>query len=290
MSKETSSALPIERGRGLYMDSQLAREAGLQLSRAYCLAEPYPHIVIDNFLPVQLIDDILQKFPSQTLSDDRYYEGDYAGHHKRQIYPESCDEVMRNVFHFFNSAPMLQFLEGVTSIQGLIGDPYFNGGGFHEIARGGKLGIHADFRINEQLHLLRRINLLIYLNIDWKEEYGGHLEIWDQEMKSRRQSILPVFNRCVIFNTDAHSYHGHPDPLNCPQSMTRKSMALYYYTASKKIYEDMPAHSTMYVARPDDSAAIKRQAVKLRSYNYLKDLLPPIAFRAIGKIRSFIKR
>lgn len=64
MSKETSSALPIERGRGLYMDSQLAREAGLQLSRAYCLAEPYPHIVIDNFLPVQLIDDILQKFPS----------------------------------------------------------------------------------------------------------------------------------------------------------------------------------------------------------------------------------
>ena len=108
-------------------------------------------------------------------------------------------------------------------------------------------------------------------------------------MKTKIHSIAPLFNRCVIFNTDIDAYHGHPDPLNTPADMTRKSIALYYYTASKKIYEDNVAHSTMYVARPDDNNSIKRQAAKIRFQNYLKDFLPPIAFRAFVRIKKFIK-
>jgi hypothetical protein len=287
--KYPSATLPISTDGELRLDPKVARAFGEELSGSYCFAEPYPHIVIDNFLPQPLIDEILDIFPTEKLADDKFYENDYAGLHKRQVLPESCEQRVRSIFHFFNSAPMLQFLEGLTTIESLMGDPYFYGGGFHEIFRGGKLGIHADFRVHGLLHLNRRLNILIYLNKDWDPDYGGNLEIWDREMKSRADSIAPVFNRCVIFNTDADSYHGHPDPLNTPNGVTRKSIALYYYTASRKVYEETPAHSTMYVARPNDSGANKRQAVRLRIENYKKDWLPPIALRTVAKIKKLMK-
>ncbi len=289
-NEHVKATLPVSLGNGIQLDVKSARQFGEELAGTYCFAEPYPYIVIDNFLPEKLIEDILKSFPHQKLSDDVFFENDYAGLHKRQIFPDSCDAYCRNFFSFFNSAPVLQFLEGLTTIKGLIGDPYFVGGGFHEISRGGKLGIHADFRINEQLHLNRRINMLIYLNKEWNDAYGGYFEIWDKNMTSKIDAIAPVFNRCVIFNTDADSYHGHPDPLNSPAEITRKSIALYYYTASKKVYEDTPSHSTMYVARPTDDKNIKFQAFNLRTDNYLKDWLPPIAFRKVRRIKQIAKK
>lgn len=284
-----NATLPISTDAILHLDAKMARAFGEELSGTYCFAEPFPHIVIDNFLPLPFIEEIYNLFPTEKLADDKFYENGFSGLHKRQVLPESCEQKIRSIFHFFNSAPVLQFLEGITTIDSLIGDPYFNGGGFHEIFRGGKLGVHADFRINEQLHLNRRINMLIYLNKNWHPDFGGNLELWDRRMKSKVDSIAPLFNRCVIFNTDANSYHGHPDPLNTPSEITRKSIALYYYTASKKVYEDAPAHSTMYVARPSDSKHMKKEAAKLRFQNYLKDWVPPAAFRGLVKIKKMIK-
>jgi hypothetical protein len=285
----TNATLPISSDGSLHLDSNKARAFGEELSGTYCFAEPFPHIVIDNFLPLPLIEEIHSLFPTEKLSDDIFYEKDYSGLHKRQVLPESCEHKVRSIFHFFNSAPLLQFLEGLTTIDSLIADPYFNGGGFHEIFKGGKLGVHADFRINKKLHLNRRINMLIYLNKNWDPKFGGNLELWDREMKSKVHAIAPLFNRCVIFNTDADSYHGHPDPLNTPEEITRKSIALYYYTASKKVYEDTPAYSTMYVARPSDGINIKKQVAKLRLKNYIKDWIPPAASRGLIKLKKIIK-
>lgn len=285
----TKATLPVDCEDSYKLDMKEARLFGEMLSSEYHSAEPYPHIVIDDFLPNKFIDEIFRNFPSDKMHDDKYYEEGYSGLHKRQVMPESCDHQVRAIFHFFNSAPMLQFLEGLTSIESLLGDPYFAGGGFHEIFKGGKLGIHADFRINEQLNLERRLNVLIYLNKNWLAEYGGELEIWSKDMKSKVKAIPPIFNRCIIFSTNADSYHGHPEPLNTPNSISRKSIALYYYTASKKIYEEIPSDSTMYVARPSDSFSLKRKAAFLRIQNYLKDWLPPAIFRSIVSIRRFFK-
>ena len=287
---ENSATIPIEMDEGVFLNQKKAREFGEELSGSYCFAEPYPHIVIDNFLPTQLANEILLNFPrNRNLNSE--YENNYAGiqEHKRQIFPNNTNSFCRNIFGFFNSASFLQFLEGLTTIDGIISDSYFNGGGFHEISRGGKLGIHADFRINEQLHLSRRLNVLIYLNDDWQDEWGGQLEIWDKDMKNKVHSISPIFNRCVIFNTDANSYHGHPDPLNCPPDITRKSIALYYYTASKAIYEEVPSNTTMYVSRPKENTLTKRNALKLRLQNYAKDLLPPILFRKLRNLKKKFK-
>lgn len=283
---DSAALLPINASKGLYLNADEARKIGENLSGEYCFAEPFPHIVIDNFLPKDVIQIALDNFPTRPLKNDTVFEMGYAGQHKRQILPEDCDSAARHLFHFFNSSPFISFLEGVSSIQGLLPDPYFVGGGFHETGTGGYLGVHADFRINEQLHVCRRMNVIIYLNEDWPKEYGGQLEIWDRQMKNKCASVSPIFNRCVIFNTDADSYHGHPDPLTCPEGVFRRSIALYYYTASKEIYKETPSNSTIYFARPSDGAVAKREAFNLRMDQHLRQWIPP----ALQRYAFAIKR
>jgi hypothetical protein len=281
--------LPINTREGLALDAAEARRIGDDLASRYCFAEPYPHIVLDNFLPEPVARRALEHFPRESLRSDRVFDSGYAGLHKRQILPEECDASARQLFHFFNSQPILEFLEGLTTIQALLPDPYFVGGGYHETGRGGKLGIHADFRINERLHLHRRLNLIIYLNQEWEEAWGGRLELWDRGMSQKQVDVAPVFNRCVVFNTDATSYHGHPDPLMTPEGVLRRSIALYYYTASRDIYNEIPSTSTMYQARPNDHKSVKREALSLRIDQHLRQWVPPALQRYVFAARRRMK-
>ena len=254
--------LPIDASNGFYLDASEARAIGVEVIRL-----------------------AVTEFPSRPLENDVVFELGYAGQYKRQILPEDCGMQARQLFHFFNSAPFIEFLEGISSIQGLIPDPYFMGGGYHETGKGGYLGVHADFRINDRLHLNRRMNVIIYLNENWPEAYGGQLELWDRQMKHKYASVAPLYNRCVIFNTDADSYHGHPDPLTCPEGTFRRSIALYYYTASKEIYKEVPSNSTIYHARPNDSSIAKREAFNLRLEQHLGQWVPPILQRYVFAIK-----
>ncbi|MET0335145.1 MAG: 2OG-Fe(II) oxygenase [Rhizobacter sp.] len=282
--------LPIVVNDGLKLDYAVARSIGEELSSDYCFAEPFPHIVMENFLPEEVIRMAQSHFPERELKSDTVFEMGYAGLHKRQILPADCDGQARMLFDFFNSQPMLSFLEGISSIDGLIPDPYFVGGGYHETTAGGKLGVHADFRINEKLHLERRMNVIIYLNENWQDEYGGALELWDRKMTGKCHSVMPVFNRCVIFNTDADSYHGHPDPLTCPEGVSRRSIALYYYTASKEIYKEVPDNGTMYQARPTDDAGTRREARQLKLDQHLRQWVPPALLRYVHAVRRRISK
>jgi Rps23 Pro-64 3,4-dihydroxylase Tpa1-like proline 4-hydroxylase len=142
---------------------------------------------------------------------------------------------------------MLLWLEALTGIEGLIPAPYFGGGGLHQIEPGGFLKIHADFNVHPKLKLDRRLNMLVYLNKDWRDEYGGHLELWDRDLSACRKKILPSFNRTVIFSTTDTSFHGHPHPLTAPVGMSRKSVSLYYYTAGRPEAERSAPHDTLFI-------------------------------------------
>ncbi|MDX1914171.1 MAG: 2OG-Fe(II) oxygenase [Methylophilus sp.] len=286
-----SSVLPIQmQDGGLLLDKKGVESIGRGLNQAYNSAHPFPHIALDDFLPELLVSEILNNFPYESVESEVNFEMGYAGQHKRQIPPIHCNAFNRNLFAFFNSEPMLKFLESLTGIEKLIPDPYFAGGGYHETSKGGLLGIHADFRINKELNLNRRINMIIYLNENWEEQWGGALELWDKSMESVQRKVLPILNRCVIFNTDQDSFHGHPDPLTCPENVTRKSIALYYYTASENVFLETPAHDTMYKARPTDSSRTKYDAFMSSLGNYVSDWLPPIMARQYFKIRYFLHR
>ena len=150
----------------------------------------------------------------------------------------------------FNSSTFVDFLERLTGITGIIPDPHFRGGGLHQILPGGFLKVHADFNKQQRLNLDRRLNVLLYLNKDWPESYGGHFELWNHEMTQCEKRALPLFNRLVVFSTTDFSYHGHPDPLTCPAGRSRKSLALYYYTNGRPPEEAEPEfHSTLFQQR-----------------------------------------
>jgi Rps23 Pro-64 3,4-dihydroxylase Tpa1-like proline 4-hydroxylase len=156
-----------------------------------------------------------------------------------------------------NSEPFLRFLQELTGIkETLIPDPYFEGGGVHQIKRGGFLKVHVDFHRHRLLQLDRRVNVLVYLNKDWKDEYGGHFELWERDMSRCVKKIAPLFNRMAIFSTTADSWHGHPDKLNCPEGRSRQSLALYYYTNGRPSYEvpDRQRITTTFAARKGQDA------------------------------------
>ena len=201
-------------------------------------ANPFPFIIIDDFFSKEFLNEVLNQFPNlteqkKTTNYDNKNEVKFANNQYKN-FPNN----IKKLFDFLNSDFFLNFLQRITSIQEkLIPDFELNGGGLHEIKKGGLLKIHSDFNKHPSLDLDRRLNVLIYLNKDWKEEYGGHLEFWDKEMTSCREKVLPIFNKMVIFSTTDNSNHGHPDPLNCPNNMSRKSIATYYYTKGRPINE-----------------------------------------------------
>lgn len=265
--KHIPAELPIRMTPDLDFDLDAAGKLGEAHATAYRQATPFPHIAIDDFLPKELIASICAHFPSEITNNETFYERGYKGQHKRQINPNQCDPHLRNIFYAFNSAPMLEFLEKLTGIEGLIPDPYFTGGGLHETKTGGFLGVHSDFRLNKKLNIERRLNAIIYLNEDWKEEYGGNLELWDAKMKTCLKKILPIYNRCVIFNTDQNSNHGHPEPLNTPEHISRRSIALYYYTASASKIDPSQRNKTHYKPRPKDLLSIRYHMNKIFKKN-----------------------
>ena len=194
-------------------------------------AKPFPYIEIDNFFDEKFLNNILDSFPKMSENKHNFNRNNKAEVKFATNLPENIPDNINKFIEYLNSYFFLNFLKDLTGIkEKLIPDPYLEGAGLHEIKTGGFLKIHSDFNLHPELKLNRRLNLLIYLNKDWKQEWGGHLELWDRDMKSCKVKIPPVFNKMVIFNTTDFSFHGHPEPLNCPNNVTRKSIALYYYT------------------------------------------------------------
>ncbi len=211
----------------------------------YVANDPFPHIVIDDLFPDGVLEDVLREFPQGKDRSWRHF--DNTNERKSGFdYRAPLQRSVRDFLYYLSSAETLEFLEKLTGIDGLIPDPYFGGAGPHQSFRDGYLKIHADFNWHPKLRLDRRINLLVYLNQDWKEEYGGHLELWDPEMSRCGAKILPLFNRTVVFNTTDVSFHGHPHPLACPEDQSRKSISMYYYTNGRPDEERSAPHDTIF--------------------------------------------
>ena len=246
-------------------------------SAKYQNAKPCPHIYFDDFLPEGVAQKVFEEFPNP---DDKIWTRNYSDEHQ---YKMACEDPtkfppsIRETLEQLNSSEFIDFLEKLTGIEGLIPDPHYRGGGLHQIIPGGFLKVHVDFNWHKRLKLERRLNLLLYLNKNWKDEYGGHFELWNKEMTQAEVKILPKFNRIALFSTSEDSFHGHPDPITCPDGMTRKSLALYYYTspAQEKDAMAMP-HSTIFKSRPGEILLGKKK--------------PSIFSRIYKKIRQRTKK
>lgn len=267
------------------LDIDYLKALAIKHREAYATAKPFPHIVIDNFLPESLLENVLTEFPSPKQIDWQAFqtpaEKKLASKHEQQM-----GDATRLLLYSLNSSTFITFLEILTGIDGLLPDPHFEGGGLHQIEKGGFLKMHVDFNQHKKLRLDRRLNFLLYLNKDWKEEYGGHLELWDQNMIQCEKKILPVFNRCVVFSTTDFSYHGHPEPLTCPEDRTRKSLALYYYSNGRPAEETLGTpHTTIFQTRPQDNFQLTDPS-DTTARAILKKLIPPILVDTYNALRS----
>lgn len=266
----------------LHFDEKECREAGQARAERYRSATPFPHICLDEFIDPEFLRNLMPGFPGHEG------KGHFDRNQERLKYQYVPGEVrnarLRNLLVELNSPAFLTFLIEMTGIPSLIPDPYFIGGGLHETKPGGHLGLHADFNIHGAMKLERRINLIIYLNDDWHDEYGGHLELWDQKMKACRVRVLPVMARAVIFNTSLNSFHGHPEPLTCPPDRSRRSIATYYYTALDDGVRSVPARTTIFKPRPESE---DKPDHFIAYDHFIQDWVPPKLQRIARRLNPF---
>jgi Rps23 Pro-64 3,4-dihydroxylase Tpa1-like proline 4-hydroxylase len=195
---------------------------------------PFEHYVIDNFLDEEFAKKLSNEFLHFDSPDWFVYQN-----------PVEVKKSLNNWYNFppltynfftnLNSSGFISYLSNLTGVQNLYPDLGLHGGGWHIHGQGGKLNIHLDYSIHPRLHLLRKYNLILYLSQDWDPTWGGNLEFWSHDSKTKKPKEMAAkidckFNRAVLFDASKHSWHGFNDPINCPDGQYRKSIAIYYLT------------------------------------------------------------
>ena len=268
--------------------AELLGRAGEHAS-AYRTAAPFPHVVLDDFLPQDVAEAAAAEFAALPIDGwDRYED---AGNTLKLA---TSDEArmgpsLRHLVGQFNGGAFISFLEALTGIDGLLPDPQLSGGGLHQLNPGGFLRVHADFNRHQILRLDRRINALLYLNPGWQDDWGGAFELWSPDMQEQVVKLPPVLNRLVVFNTTSESFHGNPDPVSCPEGNARRSLAFYYYTNGRPASEVAEAHSTLYQTpgqTPGAGGDGPAEPTAARARRVARELVPPLVARKLRERRG----
>jgi hypothetical protein len=236
---------------------------------SYRTAEPFPHIVLDDVLTAEAFDRAAGDFPGIR---DEFWKGYVHVNETKyaNTQPDTWADSLRDVDKQLCSDEFVEYLTKLTGIENLIPDWSMDGGGLHQTLRGGHLNIHADFSTHHtHENWARRVNILLYFNREWDESWGGQLELWDKDMSACQDKVTPAGNRMLVFTTSLDSFHGHPDALQCPDDVARRSLALYYFTEE----ESAVRRSTNYRARPEDGlkkVAIGADRIALDLYDRAK--------------------
>ena len=205
------------------------RHESQTLRKSYITAKPYPHLIIDNLFEPQLLDRLITEFPQPQNRD--WLVWDTTHESKTTSRGINGLSILTQMFCLWlNSTDVIKAIESIVGIDNLVGDPLFHGAGLHEMYRDGWLEMHADYTKHFTLPLMRRINILIYLNRDWDASWGGELVMQNPENPEEKASYPAYFNRTVIFPTTAKTFHGVPTPLTCPLDRSRKLLSIYYWS------------------------------------------------------------
>jgi len=218
------------------LTSKKLDELATSLSTEFKSATPFAHCIIDNFLPPEIVESLVDEFPTDTDPIWEFSDQQDIQVKLRSNWQSETDirPTTKSVVHFLNSGAAMKSFSKLTGIEKLISDPYYTGGGLNCTKRNGLLDVHADGNWHHAMGVHRRLNVILYLNKFWDPKWGGALELWDEKLTKCVKSIDPLFNRLVVFETHDLTYHGHPTPLLCPPDQSRKSLILYYYTASPR--------------------------------------------------------
>jgi hypothetical protein len=238
---------------GHELSAPIVRDAD-RYREAFLHASPFKHVVIDEFFEPKFARELLAEFPSFNSGASTNEVGRKEGK-AVQTDISKISPAYRTLYDVISGRMFLDFVSRLSGIRDLQIDKEMFGGGTHENLHGQELDPHVDFNYDQSRQLHRRLNLIVYLNPEWQPEWGGALEVHSNPRatwENRITSYDPLFNRCVMFETNEYSWHGFPR-INLPEDrrhLSRKSISIYLYTKDRPAEEIAPAHSTFYVQRP----------------------------------------
>lgn len=223
------------------------------LQREFINAQPYPFIKIDNFLDSQFAAKVAAAYPSFEVALARGKTFKAVNERKKVQITDASDfpGPVAKLNELLASPAFLADLSYVTCIPNLLADERLVGGGMHVTGPGGRLDVHVDFNFIQDRKLYRRLNLLLYLNPIWEDSWGGHIQLWDKDVKNCREAFTPKLSRCIIFETSDISFHGVV-PVSTVAPYPRISFATYYYTREAPPNWNGKVHSTIFKARPEE--------------------------------------
>ena len=205
------------------------------------------HVVVDNFLHNPFGADIHANFPSLSAMKTHYHGLNEQKSEDSNF--EKLDSCFSLLHEGLSSELFLNWLQHCTGINQFTVVNDRLGYGLHQGGNNSFLDIHIDYNIHPIQQLYRKLNLILFFNPEWEANWGGHLELWDSEVKNCLQSIAPVFNRCVIFECSDVSYHGY-NRITVPDGITRKSYYQYYFTP---VPAAISYHDTVFKSRPQET-------------------------------------
>jgi Rps23 Pro-64 3,4-dihydroxylase Tpa1-like proline 4-hydroxylase len=273
----------IDQQSPFFFDPAIVSPLGRSMARTFSEASPFPHVVIDDLLPNELLGQVVAEVPD--ADDERWAKFENSKSHRKLAIADDglLGPQTRHLLGQLNSAVFIDFLEKLSGTSGLVPDLHHEGGGLQEIGSGGFLKIHTDLPFHRSTKLDRQLNVLLYLNSDWDESWGGDFELWNDEM-TRHDSVAPLFNRMVIFATP-HAKHGHPDPLLCPEGIFRRALVMHYYSTTSIEFE-REGTTRRHYARPgevlrEEPGIEKRGAQVSRA----REFVPPALVRVASGLR-----
>lgn len=214
-----------------------------KLAQQFAQERPFPHVVLDDFVKADILQAVYEEFDRENFDTWDKRDQERIQVKWRSNWQDDIDvpPTTLRLIQYLNSGRFLRWLSQLTGISGLIPDPYLTGGGFNQINPGGTLAVHADGNWHDLMGVHRRLNVIVYMNKDWQDAWGGDFELWSRTSANTpdhcEKKVRPDWNRCVVFKTDDFSFHGHPTPLACPSDRCRRSLILYYYTNTRPAEE-----------------------------------------------------
>jgi Rps23 Pro-64 3,4-dihydroxylase Tpa1-like proline 4-hydroxylase len=228
------------------------------LHQQYISAEPFEHIIIPNFLNEKYANEIANKFPLDFDNWHKYHNPIEVKYANDNI--NAMDEDIKRLFYILCTDEITDIFSQMSGIENLQYDPHMHGSGLHAHPRNGRLHLHLDYEKHPLMNKERRLNIILYLSKDWKEEWNGHTELWNKDVSQCMKKSPVVFNTAIVFKTNEISWHGLPEKIKCPIGEYRKSLAFYYVSdmvsekSEQKIGNDGSGYRTKatFVKRPED--------------------------------------
>ena len=220
---------------------------------------PFPHLIYEDFVTSDLIQNIKNEYDDILKNKmDEWNKYDNPIEHKLSFNKFEDTVYLKQLFDIVGDENFIKSLQQTFDIEDIELDTDLYGAGLHNHPKGGHLCTHLDYEINPITFKKRWLNLILYINDDWKDEYNGDTELWNSDRTICEKRVYPQFNKALIFRTDNKSWHGVSRTIDCPNETSRKSIAFYY--VSKRSYTN----------EVDENTRMKAQFMIQNIQNYVQ--------------------